>query len=276
MSDDDTKSWLSHHWVTIVMVVVGGIVLISFLKVISQLFNGTGPVSNGLGQIFGAFAHIIDGAFNGCSAQDDCTKDTFQSESNCENGNGCNWNDPDTSGDNGSCTKSSDKPVDSGGWFSPRCFVGAGFIIFLVSSVIILIIGPLVKLLTTRETSDNVKLASEISGKNLSDLNTDLIIEGRKKIEEAIDKYEEEYGELSDDEIEILARKMASRVAKTSVTDALKGQTEMSQKEIAKAMADSVKNAKIEKDKIDKDAKDKDIDSDTTDKMDKTVDDILP
>ena len=52
MSDEgDNKQasgWLASHWVMIVMMIVGGILILGFLSVLRQMFSGVSPNIQGL------------------------------------------------------------------------------------------------------------------------------------------------------------------------------------------------------------------------------------
>ena len=70
------RSWLSNHWLVMLMIFVGGIIVLAILKVINQLFNGNGPVSKGVADVLGTLANFANGLINGCTAQSDCVATT--------------------------------------------------------------------------------------------------------------------------------------------------------------------------------------------------------
>ena len=184
-SNKGIAHWISSHFVLIIMIIAGSILALSLIKLLNQLFNGDGPVSQGIADILGSGANLLNGLMNGCVKQDDCVNLT--EKQNCLNGNGCSWNTEQTD-INGkvtpaSCMKTHDGvKTGEGGFFTPSCALGMGALIFGVASLLNIIFGPIIAYFLSK--NKNAEKASTISGDTISETNKEIIDNSRSKIEE--------------------------------------------------------------------------------------------
>jgi len=166
MEESSTKnmvSWFSNHWVMILTIIIGSIVLIGILKILSQLFSSNGPLSQGLADFFGSVSHLLDGITNGCTPQDACDA---SDEASCSSQKGCEWKPSPTSDkqQQGTCISSTGNNQTSGSFFSPGCFLGMGAIAALCAMFIYFVLGPIIRRFATK-SNPLLDIASQTSGK---------------------------------------------------------------------------------------------------------------
>lgn len=206
-STNKKETWLGTHWITIVLVLVGGIVLIGILKIISQFFTGNNPLTDGLKDVFGPIAKFADGITNGCEAQGAC--DGTDQES-CNNENGCNWVPAKTSGDNGTCSNTTGRSQNSGSFFSTSCLLGMGSIFALAGSFLFLIIGPLLKAALSKK-NEQLDAAAQISGGDLTTIRDKSMKDARETATKAKESLEKKNGsKLTDAQERLLGSQAAS------------------------------------------------------------------
>jgi hypothetical protein len=215
----------------IIMIIVGGILVLGLLKFLSQLFNGTGPVSKGLGNIFGAGAHFINGVSNGCMAQSDCKKEG--SEDDCVGGNGCSWNFPTQSDKEGSCLNTTGKPVGSGSFFSSGCIAGMGFLSYIGGSMFLGVFGLFIN--WGKNKLSNTK--AQLEDKPINEVVKEQLSESSKAVEKILEERSESgKPELKESEITDLASKVGNNVATSDAIKAVNGQSGVSKEEIARQL----------------------------------------
>ena len=197
-SDSLTKNpgeWLSHHWVTIIMVFIGGIIVLGILKVISQLFGGNSPLANGVGDVLGSIANVTNGMVSGCTSQSACdatAKDT------CNKQTGCEWDTPPTSGAAGSCINTTGRDKSDGSFFSTSCVLGMASIFALCGSIVFFIIGPILRNIFSKK-NEQLDAAKQVSGKTGKEILKEAVNKSIKTGEEAKKALEKEKGRSGSD-----------------------------------------------------------------------------
>jgi hypothetical protein len=194
-STEKPGTWIAHHWVTIVMVFVGGIIVLGILKVVSQLFSSNGPLAKGVADVLGGVANLTNGMISGCTSQSACDATTQQ---DCNNQTGCEWDIPPTSGSAGSCLNTTGREKSNGSFFSTSCVLGMGSIFALCGAIVYFIIGPIVKRLTSKK-NEQLDAAEQISGKSGNELRTEAVKKSIKTGEEAKKELEKQRGKPGSD-----------------------------------------------------------------------------
>jgi hypothetical protein len=238
MSDSNGKTvdWLSHHWVQITAILVGGIILLGIIKVIYQLFNGTGPVSQGVGNILGTFAHIADGLTNGCSNQPDCSNVT--NTDSCNATTNCKWSPSPTSGGPGDCLGTSGNPPGTGGPTTLKCGLFVGWIAYLGGTLVLLIAGGLIRRVTTK-ANPNSDIISKLEGKSTFETFKDLFTKAKTVSEKAA---EDPKIKGDDKLIEAVSSEITIKIIDNNVTISIKGQSGMSPQQIADLTSQVMQN----------------------------------
>jgi hypothetical protein len=252
MSDSNQKtvSWLSHHWVQITAILVGGIILLGIIKVIYQLFNGTGPVSQGVAQILGTFANVADGLTNGCSIQPDCS--TVTNTDSCNTTTNCKWSPSPTSGGTGDCLGTSGNPPGTGGPTTLKCGLFVGWIAYIAGTLVLLILGGFIKSAFTKE-NPNSDIISKLEGKSTFETFKDLFT----KAKDISDKAATDPKIKDNDKlIEAVSSEITIKIIDNNVTISIKGQSGMSPEQIAdltsQVMQNTQKALEEQKDKNEK------------------------
>lgn len=205
-------SWISQNWIKILLFFASAVFVIGILKILSQLFNSNGPLPRGLGNLFGAAANLVNGVINGCTSQGDCTKST--EPDSCNKINGCEW-DPGNSSTNPAttalCLNTSGRPPGGGNFFSSSCVLGMGSIFALCGAILLLVIGPALAY-AFRKSNDNIKAASETSGKSEGQIWKETVKETIKEFDRTVKQYEKDNPgkELSDSAKELVVKKIGT------------------------------------------------------------------
>ena len=215
------RSWLSNHWLVMLMIFVGGIIVLAILKVINQLFNGNGPVSKGVADVLGTLANFANGLINGCTAQSDCVATT---SADCTSKTGCGWYTPPTAGKDGSCVNTTGKAPSSGSFFAPSCILGIGSLIWLSGLVIVFIIKPIVARLNRKNA--NVDVASQTSGESVEDIVNEVAKKSIKDADVAQKTLEAEKGrDLNSVEMTQLGKQTANININIRALESINGQS---------------------------------------------------
>lgn len=136
------------HWnwtktFNISMYVVEILVVIAIIRFFMQLFGGSGGVAAGVADIFGNAANFVNGIFNGCSKQEDCSKGRKNSD-DCKKIHNCTYREvttgnpgPGPAGERSvkTCVSSNGTPT-GGGISTLGCFAGIGAIITGIVAVL--------------------------------------------------------------------------------------------------------------------------------------------
>jgi hypothetical protein len=206
-----SMSWISQNWIKILLFFAGAIFVIGILKILSQLFNSNGPLANGLANILGAAANLVNGIINGCTSQGDCTKSSEQDS--CNKINGCEWDPGDakaTPSTTASCLNTSGRSPGGGGFFSGSCVLGMGSIFALCGALLFFVIGPALAY-AFRKSNENIKAASETSGKSEGQIWKETVEETVKEYDRTVKEYEKDNPgkELSDNAKELVVKRIA-------------------------------------------------------------------
>lgn len=267
-SNSKTLHWLSSHWLMVVMVIVGGIVIIGVMKFITQMFNGDGPIQQGIGQALGAAANFVNGIVNGCTSQADCTKDG--DKDSCNKSTGCAWSDAQTGDEKSSCLNTTGNTPGNRSLFSSSCVLGMGFIAYIAGSIVLGLVGWALK----RNSNQNLETANRLSNKNsdtgLKDA-TDSARETAGKAKEQIDA--DNPGEKMTEAEKIdLGRLSGNKTALDMVTDAIDGGTDPVTIANQKAEAQEIYAEQCEE--AQEQAEESGVDNQKHDKTKEVVDDV--
>ena len=133
-----------HHWNwtkigNIGMYVIEILVVIAIIKFFAQLLGGSGGAASGIADIFGNAANFVNGVFNGCSKQEDCSKGR-KSDDDCKAIHNCSYREVTTGSDSNektvkTCVSSNGTPT-GGGISTLGCFVGIGAILTGIVAVL--------------------------------------------------------------------------------------------------------------------------------------------
>lgn len=271
-ANGNALSWMSNHWVMIVMIIVGGVVLLGFFQFMNQFLNGTGPINKGIGDMLDTAAHFVDGIMNGCLPQSECTNENTQD--GCKGGNGCTWTAPDTSGTDqvGTCSKTTDKKTGSGAIYSPSCALGFGWILY-VGGTIFLIAARALGLLAHSKISENIAARGVETKQEVTDR---LAKEAQIECDKAMQKLTAEKAELSDSIIRDISRKITARKLELENIKSINGQPGVSNEEKNKQKAQSeIDYAKTERDLAERSETDG-ISKEQQEKNDRVVDEAIP
>ncbi len=216
------------------------IVLIAFatLKIVVAIGEIGKPILDALGSIGKSAAKIL----NNCAVQSDCTK--INNCSQCNNTTGCSC-----TADQKSCENISGQSAGSGGMFSLSCGLGIGFVIYLISgllmSVLTLFAGwkaspQIEKLAKAEGTNDTKTLAKEIARETMAE------------VEKNKNEYEEKTGkELSKNakntvEKAIVESKLADRTFKSAQNLQSTQDKDILQKEATQRYSDKMNEVRKE------------------------------
>jgi hypothetical protein len=208
------KHW---NWIKISIYIVAGIFVCGILKLILQIFNGTGPISTGVGKVLGAGANLINGVVNGCSKQPDCSKGSNTDKNSCENLTNCSFETttslptPGATGTTTNACISSNGVAPGGGINTMGCALGIGFLAWLAASLLAPIAGFFIKLFGMKNKT--VQNMAEVSGKPYHELWQEV---GRKSFEEAA-KANNEYQDRFDEPPPVHIKEMMAKITAARV-----------------------------------------------------------
>jgi len=234
-------SWISQNWIKILLFFAGAVFVIGILKILSQLFNSNGPLPTGLGNLFGAAANLVNGIINGCTSQGDCTKSTEQDS--CNKMNGCAW-DPGTATATASCLNTSGRPPGGGNFFSGSCVLGMGSIFAICGAILFTVIGPALAY-AFRKSNENIKAASETSGKSEGQIWKETVKETIKEFDRTIKQYEKDNPgkELSNEAKELIVKKIGTEKSASKLKESVDSNSKLTKEEksAAKSAAEQVR-----------------------------------
>ena len=241
-----SMSWISQNWIKILIYFGGAVLVLGIVKIISQLFNSTGPLANGLANILGAAANLVNGIINGCVSQGDCTKPT-EAES-CYKMNGCEWDTGDaktTPATTASCLNTSGRSPGGGGFFSGSCVLGMGSIFALCGAFLLLVVGPALAF-AFRKSNENIKAASETSGKSEGQVWKETVEETVKEYDRTLREYEKDGKVLPDPAKKLVVEKIAIEKSALKLKESVDSNTSLSiQEKAAKKAAGDAARTKM-------------------------------
>ncbi len=191
---DSSMSWLKEHWIKILLIFIGIFLAMGIIKSLIALFNG--PFGNGVGDVLGSAANIINGAVNGCTSQADCS--IPKTEKDCVSSNGCSWQTASTTPDQktipATCFSKTGRKPGNGNFFSTSCLLGMGFLAYLASILVLPLLSGLAML--AGGVKDVVKNASRLRGSKLGE-------ELRETTNKCLSASNRAINELKDKKIEV-------------------------------------------------------------------------
>ena len=167
--ENSSMSWLKQNWIKILMIFIGIFLAMGIIKSLTALFNG--PFGNGVADVLGTAANIINGAVNGCTSQADCSIPT--NEKNCVSSSGCSWQPASTTPGPppkpvpATCFSKTGRKPGNGNFFSTSCLLGMGFLAYLASILVLPLLRGLVML--GGGVKDVVKNAARLRGSTLGE-----------------------------------------------------------------------------------------------------------
>lgn len=198
------------------------------IKVLTQLFStiGKGPISRGIGDIFGAGANLINGIANGCKSQAKCS--SIVEQPGCEKQSSCSWNPPKDGADVGKCLANTGQKEGSGGFFSARCGLGISAILafsaFIFSGLVTIIAAALTR-------NANIETAGRLNGKGTAETLKGVVnetIATTESIEATNDKDVKEgkegARELTEQDIENISSRVANKISTQRAVESTVGQ----------------------------------------------------
>ena len=222
--------WLKTHWIQILIGFIVFWLILSILKVIATIFNGNGPIPNGIGKAIGAGANLVNGIANNCSTQADCSKST--EETSCVKAEGCGWNTPSEADKKATCINTTGKKTGQGGFFSLTCGLGIGALAYLGALIVAPIAGLLTKLFT--KPNPNVSIISLLTDKSTDNVIREILDEATLKAAAVVDKAKDTNGgKIDKAREENIGRKMGIREIHNKAINAVKGQSNLSPEEAA-------------------------------------------
>jgi hypothetical protein len=248
-------SWISQNWIKILLFFAGAVFVIGILKILSQLFNSNGPLPKGLGNLFGAAANLVNGIINGCTSQGDCAKSTEQDT--CNKMSGCEW-DPGTATATTpaapSCLNTSGRPPGGGNFFSGSCVLGMGSIFAICGALLFFVIGPALAY-AFRKSNDNIRAASETSGKSEGQIWKETVKETIKEFDRRVKQYERENPgkELPDSVKELVVTKIGIDQSESRVKESVNGNSKLTPEQRNQRLGE----AKAASDKMHQEAEEK-------------------
>ena len=258
-STKTTEGGFSPNWPQIIKWSIIIVIFMGITKIILQLFIAAGPLWEGIADIAGAGANIVEGLTNGCSSQPDCKK---TKDSNvCKNQDNCGWNAPSESGEEGTCINLTGRPSGSGGFFSTSCGLGIGFLLY-ISAVFL---TPFLKFLASRFTkNENIETAARLETKP-TDTVLKVVVEKAREATEDI-KNESET-DMTDAQIKLTASKCTNNESVNQVMKSVKNQ-----KDAQEISNKAIENAAEINAQMEKQAEEEGMSKEAIDEIDDAVD----
>lgn len=272
-SNNKTLDWVKTHWAQILIGIIVLLLILSILKVISTIINGTGPIPKGIGKALGAGANLINGVTNNCSTQADCSKST--EKESCANLQGCGWNTPSQADKKATCINTTGKKTGQGGFFSLTCGLGLGFLVYLGATLLAPLAGLMIKAFS--KPKENVAINSELTGRSTGDVTRDIYEKSEEAAAEVVDEAEKQNGgELEDTRIESIAQKTTNRISHNEAIKAVNGQSNLSPEEEAAKKAEIAKNTAKAEEEAQQEAEKAEISEEDQASDDANIDDNIP
>ena len=238
MAENEEKnsamSWLKEHWVKILIIFIGVFLAMGIIKSLTALFNG--PLGNGVADVLGAAANIINGAVNGCTSQADCS--IPKDQKTCTSSNGCSWQTASTTPGPpaqtvpATCFSTTGRKPGNGNFFSTSCLLGMGFLAYLASILVLPLLNGIVML--AGGVKDVVKNASRLRGSKLGEELKETTNKSLSAAERAIEKLKDKKIEVDGKVERATARMTSHRVAYNQERRAAEGAEGLSDQERAR------------------------------------------
>ena len=181
--------WLKNHWVKILMIMVGAIILIAVIKAVTNLLNGNGPLIKSVSKVIGTVALLAQQVSQPCGSQADCSK--LNEEEICNKGSGCGWGRSKQAEKEDSCKNTTGENPHGTNIFNGQCLIGIG-IIGYVFQMLFAAIGTVFGLYTSK--SEAVNAVAQVEGRSRINVAGDVI----KKVIEKVEQSKTENKKLKD------------------------------------------------------------------------------
>jgi len=268
-TNNNALEWLKTHWIQILIGFIVFWLILSILKVIATIFNGNGPIPNGIGKAIGAGANLVNGIANNCSTQADCSKST--EETSCDKLQGCGWNTPAEADKKATCINTTGKNTGQGGFFSLTCGLGIGALAYLGALLVAPIAGLLTKVFT--KPKPNVSTISQLTDKSIDNVIREIFEKAKPKAASVVDKAKAKNGgEIDKARQENIGRKMGIRVTHNTAVNAVNGQSNLSPEEAAAQKATITQETEKAEQEAQKEAEQRGINEEAQKEDDNNID----
>ena len=179
--------------------VIIGIIAVLIIMSIVQVIQAIGKIGQPLIDAFGSAAKSAANVINNCAPQADCTK--IGNCDQCKNTSGCSC-----TADQKNCQIISGRNAGDGGFFTPSCGLGIGFILFGVGTILLAVIG----LIAGWKSSPAVEATAKAEGKPANEVAKELTNETKAEVDRIEEEHEKTTGEkLSPDGKKVIEKTVA-------------------------------------------------------------------
>lgn len=169
-------------WKYVIIGIIAILIILSIVQVINALAKIGKPLTDALGTVANTAANVI----NNCIPQYDCAK--IYNCDQCKNTPGCSC-----TADEKGCQIISGRDAGAGGFFTPSCGLGIGFILAGVGTVLMAVIG----LIAAWKASPAVDSTAKAEGKPSNEVAKELA----KETLAEVDKIEQEHEKTTGDKM---------------------------------------------------------------------------
>jgi len=182
-------------WKYVIIGIIVVLIILSIVQVINALANISKPFTDAFGSAAKTGANVI----NNCAPQADCTK--IGNCDQCKNTSGCSC-----TADQKGCQIISGRNAGDGGFFTPSCGLGIGFILYGLGSLFLAVIG----LIAGWKASPAVEATAKAEGKPANEVAKELTNETKAEVDRIEEEHEKTTGEkLSSDGKKIIEKTVA-------------------------------------------------------------------
>lgn len=256
--------WVKNNWLKIIIGIVILIIILQVTVSLKNLLDCSSPICKGIGNVLGLPAKIINTVLSGCVSQSDCSQ--FKDSNSCGNGNGCSWSSQTTAG---TCVNTTGLQVGDGGFFSPKCILGIGFISLLALSLLSFLVKIVLRFIPPK--NDNVKATVEKTGKTTEQVTTEIAEESRELATEG----ETKLTDKSPSVIELMTSKITNLTILKKIMTAIKG-TRGTPDELAKQEADATTIAADTNAQVEEEAKASGVSEEQVNEADNVANEVGP
>ena len=179
--------------------VIIGIIAILIITSIVQVINALGKIGKPLIDAFGSLANTAANILNNCTPQYDCTK--IGNCDQCKNTTGCSCT-PDQK----NCQIISGRNAGEGGFFTPSCGLGIGFILYGLGALFLAVLP----IIAGWKASPAVEATAKAEGKPANEVAKELTNETKAEVDRIKEEHEKTTGEkMSPDGITLVEKTVA-------------------------------------------------------------------
>lgn len=164
-------------------VIIGIIVVLIILSIV-QVINALANISKPFTDAFGSAANSAASILNNCVPQSDCTK--IGNCDQCKNTTGCSC-----TADQKGCQIISGRNAGDGGFFTPSCGLGIGFIIYGLGSLFLAVLS----VIAGWKASPAVEATAKAEGKPANEVAKELTNETKAEVDRIEEEHEKTTGE---------------------------------------------------------------------------------